>query len=137
MAGQRGRDVLLKVGDGALPENFATVAGLRATRIGLNARLIDATSIDSEQAWRHLIAGGVKSASITGSGVFKDAQSDQMVRAHFFDQSLRNWRIIIPSFAQFEGAFVIETLDYAGEFDGEATFSMTLASAGVLSFTAI
>lgn len=37
MSGQKGRDVLIKIGDGEDPEVFVTVAGIRAKTISLNA----------------------------------------------------------------------------------------------------
>ena len=41
MSGQKGRDVLIKIGDGGAPEAFVTVAGVRAKTISLNARSVD------------------------------------------------------------------------------------------------
>lgn len=135
MATQRGRDVLLKVEEA--PGAFVTVAGIRAKTISLNATSVDATSADSPEAWRELLAGaGVKSAKVTGAGVFKDAASDALVRAAFFGQTASQWRLIVPDFGTIEGPFLVQQLDYAGEHDGEATFALTLASAGLLSFTA-
>lgn len=137
MAGQKGRDILLKIGDGADPEVFTTIAGIRAKTIALNARMVDGTNADSPSAWRELIAGaGVKSCAVTGAGVFKDAASDALVRAAFFAQTARTWRLIIPDFGQIDGVFLVEGLDYSGDHDGEAAFSIALASAGALTFTA-
>jgi TP901-1 family phage major tail protein len=135
MAGQKGREVLLKISDGA--GGFTTVAGIRAKTISLNARTVDGTNADSADAWRELIAGaGVKSAAVRGAGVFKDAASDELIRAAFFAQSAQTWRLIVPNFGVLEGAFVIEALEYAGDHDGEVSFSIALASAGALSFSA-
>jgi TP901-1 family phage major tail protein len=126
----------LKIGDGGAPEAFTTIAGLRAKTISLNARAVDSTSAESTDAWRELIAGaGVKSASVTGAGVFKDAASDELMRATFFAQEVRNWRLVIPDFGTLEGVFLIEALDYSGDHDGEAAFAVTLASAGPIAFT--
>jgi len=138
MAGQKGRDVLIKISDGADPEAFVTVAGIRAKTISLNARSVDGTSGESPEAWRELIAGaGVKSASVSGAGVFKDANSDALLREVFFSQEARNFELIIPDFGKLAGPFLVEALDYSGDYDGEAAFAITLASAGALSFTAI
>lgn len=138
MSGQKGRDVLIKIGDGGSPEAFTTVAGIRAKTISLNARTVDGTSGESAEAWRELIAGaGVKSASVSGAGVFKDALSDAMLRETFFAQAARSFQLVIPSFGTLAGPFLVESLDYAGDHDGEAAFAITLASAGVLSFTAL
>jgi TP901-1 family phage major tail protein len=137
MGAQRGKDLLLKVdaeGDGA----FETVAGLRATRIALNAGAVDATTADAPGRWRQLLAGaGVQSASVTGSGVFKDAASDATLRAAFFAGQAPAFRLVIPDFGVIEGPFQITDLTYAGDHDGEATFEATLESAGALSFAAL
>lgn len=138
MAAQAGKDILLKISDGASTPTFVTVAGLRARTISLNARTIDATDSDSAGRWRELIAGaGVRSAAVSGSGVFRDAASDALVRQSFFDQSARAWRLVIPDFGQLEGPFLVAALEYAGDHDGEAAFALSLASAGVVTFTAI
>jgi TP901-1 family phage major tail protein len=137
MSAQHGKDLLLKLGDGGSPETFSAVAGLRAKTISLNARSVDATDSDSPSAWRELMPGaGVKSASISGSGLFKDAASDAAVRSAFFQQSADNWQIVIPDFGVLSGAFLIASLEYSGRFDGEAQYAITLASAGELSFGA-
>ena len=137
MAGQKGRDVLIKIGDGGAPESFVTVAGVRAKTISLNARTVDATSGESPDAWRELLAGaGVKSASVSGAGVFKDAASDALLQQAFFAQAARNFQLAIPDFGVLEGPFLVEALDYAGDHDGEATFAITLASAGAITFAA-
>lgn len=136
MAAQAGKDILLKVSDGA--SGFVTVAGLRARTISLNAKTIDATDSDSAGRWRELLAGaGVRSVAVSGSGVFRDADSDAEVRASFFEQSARLWRLIVPDFGQLEGPFIVAALEYAGEHDGEAAFALSLASAGAVTFTAI
>jgi|SRR5690606_20817171 len=138
MAGQKGRDVLIKIGDGADPEVFATIAGIRAKTISLNARPVDGTSGESPAAWRELIAGaGVKSASVSGAGVFKDAASDALVQQAFFSQAVTSFQLVIPDFGTLTGPFLIEALDYSGDHDGEAAFAITLASAGALSFAAL
>ncbi|MEM9643111.1 MAG: phage tail tube protein, partial [Pseudomonadota bacterium] len=42
-----------------------------------------------------------------------------------------------PSFGIVEGPFQVTSLEYAGQLNGEATYELSLASAGSLSFTAI
>ncbi|MFZ2030044.1 MAG: phage major tail protein, TP901-1 family [Vitreimonas sp.] len=138
MTGQKGRDVLIKIGNGASPELFTTVAGIRAKTISLNARSVDGTSGESTDAWRELIAGaGVKSASVSGSGVFKDAASDAAIQQAFFTQASKTFQLVIPDFGLLQGPFLIEALDYSGDHDGEAAFAITLASAGVINFTSL
>lgn len=134
MAVQNGRDLLIKMdmlGDGS----FETVAGLRATRLSFNAETIDVTSMESEGGWRELLGGaGVRSASVSGSGVFRDEASDGRARQVFFDGELPQFQIVIPDFGQVSGPFQITSLEYAGTHDGEATYEISMASAGVLQF---
>ena len=137
MAAQRGKDILLKIGDGASPQVFTTVAGLMARTISLNAKTIDATDGDSAGRWRELLSGaGVRSAAVSGQGVFRDAASDAAIREAFFAQDARTWRLIVPDFGTLEGPFLVTALEYAGEHEGEASFAMSLASAGEITFGA-
>lgn len=135
MSAQKGKDLLIKIGDGADPETFATVAGLRATTLAFNAQTIDITSADSANMWRELLDAGVKSATLSGSGVFKDAASDEALRIAFFNQTLPNFQIAIPNFGTVTGPFKITSLQYDGPYDGEVKISLSLASAGALAFT--
>ena len=136
MAAQRGKDMLLKI-EGA-PGVFTTVAGLRARTISLNARTVDATDADSAGRWRELLAGaGVKSAAVSGQGVFRDAASDALIREAFFAQSAGRWRLMVPDFGVLEGPFLVAALEYAGEHEGEASFALSLASAGEVTFGAV
>jgi TP901-1 family phage major tail protein len=113
------------------------VAGLRARTISLNAKTVDATDGDSE-GWRELLAGtGVRSCSVSGAGVFRDAASDAEVREAFFAQEARSWRLVIPDFGTLTGRFLVAALEYAGEHEGEATYALTLASAGPVGFEAL
>jgi TP901-1 family phage major tail protein len=136
MGAQSGKDLLIKIDmtGGGL---FETLAGLRATRISFNAEAVDVTSLESQGGWRELLAGaGVRSAAISGSGIFKDAASDERARQTFFDGVVPAFQVIVPDFGVIEGPFQITAIEYAGSFNGEATYEMTLASAGALSFTA-
>ncbi len=136
MAGQRGRDVLIRIGDGGAPETFATVAGIRARTITLGAGLVDATTAQSPQAWRELIAGaGPKRIEVAGSGVFKDAASDEKLRAAYFGGVAAVFQLVVPDFGVMQGPFVVAELSYGGEHEGEAVFAVRLASAGVISFS--
>lgn len=135
MGVQKGKDLLVKVHDGT---GYATVAGLRARRLSFNAATVDVTDAESAGRWRELLGGaGVQRASISGSGLFKDAASDELVRAAFFSSSILNWQVVVPDFGTVAGPFQVTALDYSGSHDGELTFEMALESAGELSFGAL
>ena len=69
--------------------------------------------------------------------MFKDAASDELIRAAFFDGQIYAWRIIIPDFGQVEGPFQVRALEFAGRHDGEVSFELALESAGELTFVAL
>ena len=137
MVAQNGKDLLIKIdmnGAGL----FETIAGLRATRISFNAETVDVTSLESAGGWRELLAGaGVRSASISGSGVFRDAATDARARAIFFDAIMPDFQVIVPDFGTIEGPFQITSIEYAGSHNGEATYEIAMASAGALTFVAL
>ncbi|WP_438990426.1 phage major tail protein, TP901-1 family [Lentibacter sp.] len=136
MTAQNGKELLIKIdltGDG----QFETIAGLRATRLSFNAESVDVTSLESAGGWREILGGaGVKSAAISGSGVFKDAASDERARQIFFDGETPDFQVIIPDFGTIEGAFQVASIEYSGSYNGEASYELALNSAGALSFTA-
>lgn len=137
MTAQNGKDLLVKVdmdGNGV----FETMAGLRASRISFNSESVDVTSLESTGGWRELLGGaGVKSASISGSGIFRDASTDERARDIFFEGGMPDFQVVIPDFGIVEGAFQISSIEYAGTHDGEATYEISMASAGALTFTAV
>jgi len=136
MAAQNGKDLLIKL-DMTGAGMFETIAGLRATRLPFNAESVDVTSLESQGGWRELMAGaGVRSASISGSGVFKDEATDERARQIFFDGDIPAFQVIIPDFGIVEGPFQLTSIEYAGSYNGEATYEMSMASAGGLTFTA-
>ena len=137
MVAQKGKDLLIKIDmDGS--GTFETVAGLRASRISFNAETVDVTNLGSAGGWRELLGGaGVRSAAISGSGVFRDENTDERARQIFFDGDILPFQAIIPDFGVVEGPFQLTGVEYSGQHDGEAAYELSMASAGALSFTAI
>ncbi|GAA3855288.1 phage major tail protein, TP901-1 family [[Pseudomonas] carboxydohydrogena] len=135
MGAQKGKDLLLKMNDGS---SYVTVAGLRSRKIAFNAETVDVTHAESVDRWRELLEGaGVKRASISGRGLFKDAASDALVRQAFFDGAINACQVVVPDFGTIEGSFQISSLEFSGEHNGEVTFDLGLESAGALTFTAL
>ncbi len=134
MTAQAGRDLLLRIEDGG---GFVAVAGLRARRIALSAGSVDVTDADSPGRWRELLGdAGVRRASLSGGGIFRDAASDALVRQVFFAGEVRTFEAVIPDFGTIAGPFHLASLDWAGTHDGEVTFEIALESAGAIAFTA-
>ena len=134
MTAQKGKDLLVKITDGA--GGFTTVAGLRTRRLAFNAETVDVTNAESANRWRELLGGaGVRRASISGRGLFTDAATDASMRQTFFDGAVLNYQIVIPSFGTVQGLFQLTNLEFAGEHNGEVTYDIALESAGEVTFT--
>lgn len=136
MAIQKGKDLLVKVANGA--GGFVTVAGLRSRKLQFNSETVDVTHSESAGRWRELLAGaGVKRASVAGAGVFRDDASDALIRGLVFDGAIAEFQIVIPDFGRVEGPFQVTGLEFKGEHAGEVAYDVSLESAGALSFAAI
>ena len=146
MAAQAGLDMLLKINTSG---SYVTVGGLRSTTITLNDEMVDATNKDSAGARAILVGAGVQSVSISASGIFTDATSETTLKTAFFAQAqtsdgsaaqtpaIENFQFLIPSFGTLTGSFLITSLEYAGEFNGEITYSMSFESNGYITFAAV
>ncbi len=135
MTAQKGSLVLLKVGDGATPtETFTTVGGLRTTNFTHNNQTVDATNKDSG-AWRELLDGaGTRSVSISGSGVFTDSAAEETVRGYAMNNAINNYELTFGNGDKLSGPFQITSYQRAGSYNDAETYSITLASAGQVSF---
>ena len=140
MAAQKGKDVLVKIGaaptGAASADSYTTVAGLRSTSIALNDEPVDITNKDSAGARTLLAGAGVNSISVPGSGVFLDSASEATLRTAMGATDFHNFEVVIPDFGTYQGEFMLATLSYSGEYNGESNYDFTLESSGTIAYTA-
>ena len=137
MAAQKGRDLLLRADTPAVPGTFETIGGMRSKSLTINEETVDTSDSDSANQWRELLeGGGIKSMSVSGSGVFKDSAAEQQVLTWKMAGTHPDMEIVVPDLGTFAGSFAIPTLEYSGEYNGEVQFSMSFESAGEITFTA-
>ncbi|OAN64839.1 phage major tail protein, TP901-1 family [Sphingomonas sp. TDK1] len=130
MAAEKGSAFLLKVGNGATPVAYATVAGLRTTQLSVNGEAVVVTSKDSG-GWRDLLSGaGVRSVSVSGAGVFTGSAAEVRVKANALAGTLDDYRLSFESGDTMTGKFLVTRLDYAGDFNGERSYTLSLESSG-------
>lgn len=136
MPSQKGRDLLLKIGDGAESEVFTTLGAARTVAMTLNNQPVDATSMASAglQEWR--VDAGVQQMHIRLDGIFKDAAAEDILRTAAFDRATHNYLLAFPNGDSYTAAFVVENYVRSGSFDGLEVFSVTLARSGAGTFTA-
>ena len=133
MAAQKGSAVLIKA---TVSGSKVTVGGLRSSSITLNDEMVDITNKDSSNNRTLLPQGGIQSMTITGSGVFTDSTSEQQLRTSFGASAFIAYDFVIPDLGTYTGSFQITSLEFAGEYNGEATYSVTLESSGAITFAA-
>ena len=133
MAAQLGKSLLLKIN---ISGTMTTVGGMRSTSMTLNDEMVDITNKDSGSQRNLLAAGGVSSMTITASGVFTDTSAETTLRSKFATSTFESYNVIVPDLGTYAGTFQITSLEYAGEYNGEATYSVTLESASSVTFSA-
>ena len=138
MAAQKGSAMLIKHGTGSgSPEGMTTIAGLRSTDITLNDEIVDITNKDSSGVRELLVDGGIHSITISGSGVFTDTASEASLRGEMNAAAAQNYQFLIPDFGTYTGQFILTSLAYAGEYNGEVTYSCTFESSGATTFATV
>ena len=135
MAAQKGAALLLKIN--TTGSTYVTVGGLRSTSITLNDEAVDVTNKDSSGNRTLLADGGIFSLSVSGSGVFTDASSENTMREAMNATTFKNFQVLIPDFGTYTGAFMVASLEYAGEHNGEVTYSVTLESSGAITYASV
>jgi len=141
MAAQKGSSFLLKENSTGTP---ATVSGLRSTSMTINGEMVDITDKESnafvtsgnDKARTLLEGGGIRSLSISASGVFTDSSTEELVRGFAFDGAIQNYDLVFGNGDTIKGAFLVTSYERAGEFNGEETYSLTLESSNTITFTA-
>ena len=133
MAAQLGKSLLLKKD---ISGTMTTIGGLRSTSMTLNDEMVDITNKDSGSQRALLAAGGVLSMSISGSGVFTDSTAAPNLRSQYGSSTHGTYNVFVPDLGTYAGTFQLTTLEYSGEYNGEVTYSVTLESAGAVTFSA-
>jgi TP901-1 family phage major tail protein len=130
MAAERGSAFLLKIGDGASPPGFTTVAGLKTTQLSINGDAVAITNKGSG-GWRELLSGaGVRSVSVAASGIFTGSSAEAQVRSLALTGALDDYELSFESGERMQGQFLVSRLEYAGDFNGERNYTLALESSG-------
>jgi TP901-1 family phage major tail protein len=133
MSAEKGSAFLLKVGNGATPPVFATVAGLRTTQLSVNGEAVNITSKDSD-GWRELLSGaGVRSVSVAGSGIFTGSDAETRIKANALAGLIDDYELSFESGERMRGRFLLTRLDYAGDHNGERSYALALESSGAVA----
>ncbi len=128
MAKHAGKNLLLKI-ESATPGTYTTIAGQRSTSFSINNEQIDVTDKDDSR-WRKLLAGGVRSMSLSSSGLLQSASAHGALVTASTDGTIDNYQIIFADGLTFSGPFQISSFEGSGEYTDAQQYSITLESAG-------
>jgi TP901-1 family phage major tail protein len=136
MSSQKGRDFLLKIGNGASPEVFATLGAVRTVALTVNNQPVDTTAMDGNGLQTLQADAGVQSMEITLDGLFKDSAAEELLRLAAFNRTSLNYQVILPNGDVYATKFMVREYRRGGSFDGLETFSVALSRQGGGTFTA-
>ena len=132
MTAQKGAAFLLKIGDGAQPLAYQTVAGLRTTQMSINGDTVVVTHKESG-GWRELLSGaGTRSVSVSASGIFLGSEAENALRTHALAGTIDDYELSFEDGEKLRGRFLVQRLDYAGDFNGERNYTLQLESSGAV-----
>ncbi len=130
MPAQKGSAFLLKISDGAQPPAYETVAGLRTTQMSINGDTVVVTHKDSG-GWRDLLSGaGTRSVSVSASGIFLGSAAEAQIQSEALSGTVADYELSFEDGARMQGRFLIQRLDYSGDFNGERNYTLQLESSG-------
>lgn len=130
MAVEKGSAFLLKIGG---ESGWQTVAGMRTTQMSVNGDAVAITHKGSG-GWRELLSGaGVRSVSVAAAGVFTGSAAEARIKANALAGTLDDYRLTFEGGETMTGRFLVVRLDYAGDFNGERSYSLSLESSGAVA----
>jgi TP901-1 family phage major tail protein len=130
MSAEKGSAFLLKVGNGGEPPIFSTVAGMRTTQMSVNGEAVNVTTKDSG-GWRELLSGaGVRSVSVSASGIFTGSAAELRVKGNALSGAVDDYELSFESGERMRGRFLVTRLDYSGDYNGERNYALSLESSG-------
>ncbi len=134
MAAHKGRDVLLKISDGTSPGTFTTVGGIRSRTITVNNETVDITTSD-EAPWRALLGdAGLRSVSLSGSGVYVDDAAIQSVEDLAYNGATQEFQVAFADTNDtLQGVFQVTSFERGAEHVDAGSFSITLESAAAIT----
>ena len=132
MGVEKGSAFLLKIGDGGTPAAYATVAGMRTTQLSVNGEAVNVTHKGSG-GWRELLSGaGVRSVSVSAAGIFTGSAAEVRLRNHALAGTIEDYELSFESGEKMRGRFLVTRLDYAGDYNGERNYALSLESSGAV-----
>ena len=130
MAAEAGRDLRISYDSGT---GAAVVAGARTDSLTFNNEAIDITDKDDAGVRTYLDDIGVKSMSLSCTGVCTASTFAALAAAAASGTALHDFEVALGSFATYTGSFFITSFEATGEQADTITFTLSLESSGAIT----
>lgn len=133
MSASGGKDLLLQYN--TTGSTYVTVGGLRTKSMTLNNEPIDVTNHGSNQFREILASAGIRSLSMSGSGVYTgDSATLQAIEAAALAGTLVSFQMVDDNNSRtYEADFKVVSFEWSGEYNTEMTYSISLESSGTIT----
>lgn len=133
MTKRAGRSVALKID---VSGTYVAIGVMKSIAVRVNSEPVDVTNMDSA-GWRELLeAAGTKSVTISGDGIFDNADANhQAMQTNLLAQTHDSYKVefgTVPD-ETWTGSFFVAQYERTGEYNGAITFSLTLESTGAIA----
>lgn len=139
MAEQLGRLLLIRIGDGASPEVFANLCGIKTRSFNLSANETDTTKPDCANPGgpvQRTARPGIVQRTFSGSGSFVAGGPSAVLMAHVRNATMFNAEVVVPGEGVYKGRWMVSDFEFEGDMEDDMQFSATFSAAGALTFTA-
>ena len=83
--------------------------------------------------WRDLLSGaGTRSVSVSAAGIFLGSMAEATVRTNALAGTVNDYELSFEDGEKLRGKFLVQRLDYAGDFNGERNYTLQLESSGAV-----
>ena len=136
---QLGRTLLIKIGDGADPEAFTNLCGLKTRSFNMSSNEIDTTVPSCTNPGgpvQKTSRPGISNRTFSGSGNFISSATSKVFMDHVRASEAFNAQVVVPGDGTYEGSWMVTDYTFSGDVETNMEFSGTFVAADVLEFTA-
>lgn len=137
---QTGRTLLIQIGDGADPEVFTNLCGLKTRSFSLSANEID-TTVPSCTNPGGPVEGtsrpGISKKTFTGAGAYMSSTAQKAFNTHIVNATVFNAKIIVPEFGTFTGPYFVTNYELDGDVENNMGFNASFVPAEAATFVAV
>lgn len=115
-------------------ELFKTVGGLRSKSLAFNSEAVDVSSHGSN-LWKKIKDNaGMRSVSLSGSGIYSSDSTFKSIEVDAFDNKLQCFAFVdVEGGRVYAGCFKVTSVENGGDYDGESSFSISCESSGEIA----